>query len=198
MYPSTGGGIGSRGDFQNVMTLALMKSFPVAWVQAFLNDINKFFVEGGNQRLFDSIAKRLGDSVLTMVLLARSKRGTLCVQLTLQKISEAGTLPDLPGEPLRVVAWPDHEVSGFGVSAADMREGCMANLYALQRKRATWFTGGGVAADFTPVLWKFNDDRLSRMVKAMQLIMSFDSSCHQHSICLLNLRPPRLQPRNLL
>jgi len=289
MYPSTGGGVGSRGDFKNVMTLTLMKSFPVAWIRAFLNDIDKFFVEGGNQRLFDTIAKSLRGSVLydTVVVAAqrnetgayltlenksgqktvivakklllavqptlenlapfdldqqektlfskakygRSQTGIIShsklpnattlrnmpaaavqdpaspflttpfamsishyggtsklysvgasgsdygafgekqaqatVQLALQKMSEAGTLPDLAGEPLRVVAWSDHEVGGFGVSAGDMREGWMANLYALQGKRSTWFTGGGVAADFTPILWKFNDDLLSRMVKAM-------------------------------
>ena len=80
---------------------------------------------------------------------------------------DTATLPDLAGEPLRVVAWSDHEVSGFGVSAVDMREGWMANLYAFQGKRPTWFTASGVAADFTPILWKFNDDHLWRMVKAM-------------------------------
>ena len=289
MYPSTGGGVGSRSDFNNVMTLTLMKSFPVAWIRAFLNDIEKFHVEGGNQRLFDTIAKRLGDSVFydTVVTAAQrnetgayltvekrngqktivvAKKLLLAVQPTrenlapfdlnqqerslfskakygrshtgiishsklpnattlrnmpaaavqnpaspflntpfvlsishyggtsklysvgasgsdygafdekeaqatvrsaLEKMSEAGTLPKLEGEPLRVVAWSDHEVGGFGVSAGDMRDGWMANLYALQGKRSTWFTGGGVAADFTPILWKFNDDLLSRMVEKM-------------------------------
>ena len=80
-------------------------------------------------------------------------------------MADAGTLPNLAGEQLNVVAWSDHGSGGFGVSAQDLRDGWMAELYALQGKRSTWFTGGGVAADFTPILWKFNDDLLPRIVK---------------------------------
>jgi hypothetical protein len=88
-------------------------------------------------------------------------------QETAEKMAAAGTLPDLEGEPLKFVAWSDHAVGGFGVSSQDMRDGWMADLYALQGKRSTWFTGGGVAVDFQPILWKFNDGLLPSIVKGL-------------------------------
>lgn len=65
------------------------------------------------------------------------------------------------------VAWSDHGVGGFGVSAEDMRAGWMDDMNKLQGYRSTWYTGGGIAADFTTMLWKFNDQLLERMVKTM-------------------------------
>jgi hypothetical protein len=289
MYPSTGGGVGSRGDFEKIMTLTLMKSFPTAWVKAYLGIVQMYRVGNGNQELYDKIASLLGDDVLYNSIVLSSERSEdgiklvvkgsngseklvvakkllLAIQPTrenlepfdlssyekvlfskpkygrshtgiarhsklphditlrnmpssavqsplepflhppfvlsfahyggssrlfslgasgsnytnftveaaqaqaqeaVQRMSEAGVLPDLEGEKLEFVAWSDHEVGGFGVSPQDMRDGWMAELYALQGKRSTWFTGGGVAADFTPVLWKFNDDLLPRIIKDM-------------------------------
>jgi hypothetical protein len=288
MYPSTGGGAGSRGNFTNIMTLTIMKSFPTAWVKVFFGEIGMYHIQNGNQELYDKIAGLLSDDVLynTMVVdsernadgvklvvegkagqkLILAKKLLLAVQPTrenlrpfdlddhettlfskpkygrshtgiashskfpngtelrnmpssavqdplspfldtpfvlsfssyggdsrlfslgasgsdfnafdveaaqqlardsLQRMADAGTLPDLKGEPVDFVAWSDHEVGGFGVSPEDMRNGWMADLYALQGKRSTWFTGGGVAVDFSPVLWKFNDDLLPRIVKDM-------------------------------
>lgn len=286
MYPSTGGGAGSRGDFENLMTLTLLKSFPPSWIRVFLGDTKKFRVEGGNQKLYDRISDILGSDVVydTVVIdserddsgiklvvegkngkkkliaakkllvathpsreslkpfglndaetkvFSKSKYGrshTAIVshsQLTpgttlrniptsaiqrplapflqtpfvmsfgsygnssklfsmgasgsnytafdipaaqalaqtyLERMAATGVLPDLKGEKLRFVAWSDHEYGGYGASPDDMRAGWMADLYALQGKRSTWFTGGGVASDFTTMLWKYNDDLLSRMV----------------------------------
>jgi len=287
MYPSTGGGVGSRGDFDKVMTLTMMKSFPIAWVKAFLGDIKMYRVEKGNQILYDRIGALLGNDVLYNTTVVSSERTDQGVKLTvrspagekvisarklllavqpsrenlapldlndaekklfskpkygrshtgimrhprlpgnitlrnmpaaaeqqplapflktpfvlsfqsyggasrlfslgasgsnytefdeaaaqetartaLKRMAAAGTVPDLGDEPVEFVAWSDHEVGGFGVSPQDMRDGWMASLYALQGKRSTWFTGGGVASDFTPMLWKFNDDLLPRMLKA--------------------------------
>ena len=292
MYSSTGGGVGSRGDFQNIMTLTVMKAFPPGWVKVFLGQAGIFQVEGGNQLLFDKIAALLGNDVLyntTVSQTLRTERGvslvvnshsgsaTGCnkkliiakkllvavpptrenlapfdlnaaekahfakpkygrshkgivahpkafvngtslnnrpasavaqplfpflgtpfvmdftsygadsnlfslgssgsdfnqydeaaaqaeVQAVLETMAAAGTIPDLEGEPVEIVAWSDHSVGGFGVSPREMRDGWMSDMYALQGKRSTWFTGGGIAADFTTMLWKFNDDLLPRLV----------------------------------
>jgi hypothetical protein len=87
-------------------------------------------------------------------------------QKALQVMADAGTVPDLKGKPLTVVEWSDHGPGGFGVSAAEMRAGWMSKLYGLQGKRSTWFTGNGVAIDFSTVLWKFNDDLIPRILKS--------------------------------
>lgn len=95
------------------------------------------------------------------------------VRQSLQTMATAGkgsnatgtsVLPDLGDEPLEVVAWADHGPGGFGVSAQDMRDGWMSDFYGLQGKKSTWFTGGTIAADFTTMLWKFNDILLPKMV----------------------------------
>ncbi|KAK3368539.1 hypothetical protein B0H63DRAFT_403646 [Podospora didyma] len=89
-------------------------------------------------------------------------------QRSLEIISKAGTIPPLDGEPLKVVAWSDHGVGGFGVSPEDMRNGWMTEMNNLQGYRSTWYTGGALAADFTTTVWKFNDQVLARMVKAVR------------------------------
>jgi hypothetical protein len=289
MYPSTGGGVGSLGRFEDVMTLTVMKSFPAGWIPFFVGDIPGIYhVEGGNQQLYDAIADILGPDVLYSSMVVDAERsenevklvvqgegadkliiakklliaihptrqhmqpfdlnedeqeifskpqygrshigigkhsklpsGTylrnmpssavenplapflkppLCTQFShygepsrlfrigtggddydtftmevaqakaqeaLEKMAAAGVLPDLEGEQLEIVAWSDHGAGGFGVSPGDMRNGWMADLYGLQGKRATWYTGGAIAADFTTMLWKFNDDLLRRIMADM-------------------------------
>jgi hypothetical protein len=88
----------------------------------------------------------------------------LVAQNNLQTMANAGTIPNLQGKPLNVVQWSDHGPGGFGVSTADLNSGWMSQLYALQGKRSTWFTGNGVAIDFSTLLWKFNDDLITRML----------------------------------
>jgi len=88
---------------------------------------------------------------------------------TVGRMVERGTIAaegEGEGGMMKVVAWSDHGPGGFGVSAEDVRGGWMRDMYALQGRRGTWFTGGAVAADFTTTLWKFNDDLLERMVRS--------------------------------
>jgi len=287
MYPSTGGGAGSRGYFEDLMTLTLLKSFPAGWIKAaYLGDGKLYRVPGGNQRLYDRISDILGSDVLYDTITADAERDDTGVKLvvkgktgeklivakkllfavqptrenlapfglneaekkvfskakygrshtaivshprlvpgttlrntpasalqrplapflttpyvtsfgsygnstrlfslgasgsdyatfdaaaaqalaqaSLERMAAAGVLANLQGEKLHVVAWSDHEAGGFGASPEDMRAGWMRELYSLQGKRSTWFTGGGVASDFTTMLWKFNDDLLARVVK---------------------------------
>lgn len=81
-------------------------------------------------------------------------------------MAAAGVLPDLQNKTLKVVQWSDHGPGDFGVSAAEMRAGWMADMYGLQGKRSTWFTGNAIAIDFSPILWKFNDDLFTRILKS--------------------------------
>jgi hypothetical protein len=84
----------------------------------------------------------------------------------LQKIADAGVLPDLQSKWLNLVQWSDHGPGGFGVSAAEMRAGWMDQMYGLQGKRSTWFTGNAITIDFSTLIWKFNDDLITRMLKS--------------------------------
>ena len=78
-----------------------------------------------------------------------------------------GTIPDLEGEKLVTVAWEEHGLGGFGVSAEGLKTGWMADMYAMQGKKSTWWTGEGVVADFSTILWALNKDLISRMAEGM-------------------------------
>ncbi|CAP65549.1 uncharacterized protein PODANS_6_10420 [Podospora anserina S mat+] len=308
MYPSTGGGVGSRGNFEDILTLSIIKAFPTAWSKVFFGEVAMFSIDGGNQFLYDKISTLLGKDVLYNSQVVNSKRSNSGIELVvdsarldddeeqpgksrkgkgkgkatkkliiakklllaipptrenlapfdltpaekahfskpkygrshtaiakhsklpagvqlrnlplsatanplspflqtpfvlsftslatdsplfslgssgtnytafppseakkvarkaIQTMVDAGTLPDLEGEEVEFVAWSDHGPGGFGVSAQELREGWMEDMYALQGKRSTWFTGNGIAADFTTMLWKFNDQMLDRIVEGL-------------------------------
>ncbi|KAK0726261.1 hypothetical protein B0T21DRAFT_371286 [Apiosordaria backusii] len=254
MYPSTGGGVGSRGNFEDILTLSIIKAFPTAWSKVFFGEVSMFKVDGGNQVLYDKISTILGKDVLYNSQVVDSQRSNSGIELVvdsarldnrkdglsksmrrkpnrkredkptkkliiakklllaipptrenlapfdllapnsplfslgssgtnytdfppseakevarkaIQKMVEVGTLPDLEGEEVEFVAWSDHGPGGFGVSAQELREGWMEDMYALQGKRSTWFTGNGIAADFTTMLWKFNDVLLDKIVEGL-------------------------------
>ncbi|KAK4466316.1 hypothetical protein QBC42DRAFT_302661 [Cladorrhinum samala] len=291
IYPSTGGGVGSRGDFNKLLTLTLMKAFPPGWAKAYLGQLPLYAVDGGNQRLYDEIATLMRRDVLYSSVVIESSRAQgniqlvtqsrsdgkkklilakklliavpptrenlapfdldeaerahfskakygrshtalvshsklpeaanirntpesavqspiapflqtpfvmgftyandlaparvhqisvsgdnytafdeaaaqAAVQQALENLAKGGTIPDLEGEKVKVVAWSDHGPGGFGVSAEDMRAGWMEDMYKLQGRRGTWYTGGGLGADFTTMLWKLNDAVLGGLVKA--------------------------------
>ncbi|KAK4225964.1 hypothetical protein QBC38DRAFT_367640 [Podospora fimiseda] len=88
------------------------------------------------------------------------------VQDALEKLAEKGTIPDLEGEKVKIVSWDDNGPGGFGVSAEDLRAGWMEDMYKMQGKRGTWYTGNGLGADFTVMLWKFNDGLLGGLIRA--------------------------------
>lgn len=287
IWQATGGGAGSRGDFENVLTLTVLQSFSPAWIKVYLGTATMYHIQNGNQGLYDKITTLLGNDVLfkTTVtaaerndtgikLLVSGPQGTKMIvakklliaipptrenlipfdlnaaettifskpqygryhtalishpslprgiefsnmpaaaasdanrpfldtpyiqsfssygndsslfsigssgnpydrftpgaaaglaQKNLQKMAEAGTLPDLQGKSIQIVQWSDHQAGGFGVTAAEMRSGWMEQLYGLQGKRSTWLTGNAIAIDFSTQLWKFNDDLIKRILKS--------------------------------
>lgn len=287
IWQGTGGGAGSRGNFEDVLTLTVLQSFSPAYMKIFLGQIPYSHIQDGNQKLYDKIATVLGDDVLFNTTVISSQRDDNGVKLmvsntdglqkqivakklllaipptrenlaffdlnppetalfskpqygryhtalithpvlpkgveltntpaaaveepqspylsppfvlsfdsygndsrlfsigtsgdsyelytqqaaenlaqrNLQTMATAGVLADLQNMTLKVVQWSDHGPGGFGVSAADMRAGWMADMYGLQGKRSTWFTGNAIAIDFSLILWKFNDDLFTRILK---------------------------------
>jgi hypothetical protein len=286
IWQATGGGAGSRGDFENLLTLTVLQSFSPAWIKVYLGTATMYHIQNGNQGLYDKIAALLGNDVLLKTTVTASERNSTAVKLlvsgpqgiklivakklllaipptrenlipfdlnstetlifskpqygryhtalishpalprgiqfnnmpttvfsdanrpfldipyvqsissygndsslfsigssgnpydrftpgaaaglaqsSLQRMAEAGTLPDLQGKPINIVSWSDHQAGGFGVTAAEMRAGWMEQMYGLQGQRSTWFTGNSIAIDFSTQLWKFNDDLIERILK---------------------------------
>jgi hypothetical protein len=288
MYESTGGGpAAQQKNFLDVMTLTFLQSFSPTWMQVFLGLNAFYYIDGGNQLLYNKIAALLGDDVLTNTVVVASERtdsgvnlivsgrkgtkiikaemllmaitptrenlipfnlndeenahfakpmygrygtaivthpslpngvelrnmpasavkdpyspfldiphilsfssygndtdlfsigtsgnpyllygpaaATAVAQRSLQNMADAGTIPPLANKSLDVVEWSDHGPGGYGVTAADMRAGWMSEMYGLQGKRSTWFTGNAIAIDFSTQLWKMNDEVLKRMIAA--------------------------------
>lgn len=79
---------------------------------------------------------------------------------------EAGTVQPKtanPAEELEFRAWADHGAMHMRVSAAELKDGFIQKLYALQGRRATWWTGGAFSVQFQAVLWAFDDILLPKM-----------------------------------
>lgn len=288
LWASVGGGAGSRGIFDEVLTLTALQSFSASYIKVYTGLSTYYHIQDGNQRLYDAIATVLGDdNVLLNSTVASATRNDTGVTLTvstpsgtrtivaeklllavpptrenlapfdlnaeeqlhfskpqygryhtavvthpaltngveyqntpasavedaaspfleapfvlsissygndtslfslgssgtnyttftpeaaaalaqqnLEAMAAAGTLPSLDGETLQVVDWSDHGPGGFGVTADEMRAGWMDDMYGLQGKRSTWFTGNAIAADFSTMLWKFNDVLLPKIINS--------------------------------
>ncbi|KAK3358784.1 hypothetical protein B0T25DRAFT_531155 [Lasiosphaeria hispida] len=77
----------------------------------------------------------------------------------------AGTVRTAGAEnPLEFKAWADHGAMHMHVSADEIRGGFVQRLYALQGRRATWWTGGAFSVQFQAVLWAFDDILLPKIV----------------------------------
>ncbi|KAK4164784.1 beta-cyclopiazonate dehydrogenase [Cladorrhinum sp. PSN259] len=79
------------------------------------------------------------------------------------RLVAAGTLPD-NGEELGIKAWANHGPMHAHVSADEIRNGFIQDLYALQGRRGTWWTGGAFSVQFQAVLWAFDDILLPKIV----------------------------------
>lgn len=77
----------------------------------------------------------------------------------------AGTLRSVEGAgEMEIRAWADHGAMHMHVSAEEIRNGFIQRLYALQGRRATWWTGGAFSVQFQAVLWAFDDTLLPRII----------------------------------
>ncbi|KAK3332835.1 hypothetical protein B0T19DRAFT_112206 [Cercophora scortea] len=75
MYESTGGGPQARdSNFLNIMTLTFLQSFSPSWMKVFFGAADLFYVQGGNQKLYDAIATLLGKDVLYSTTVTSTER----------------------------------------------------------------------------------------------------------------------------
>lgn len=83
------------------------------------------------------------------------------------KMVESGVLAD-NDQPLQFAAFEDHGPMHLHVDADEIKAGFVQAQYALQGHRSTWWTGAAFSAQFTTVLWAFNDLLLPTMVENME------------------------------
>lgn len=69
---------------------------------------------------------------------------------------------------LEFAALEDHGPMHLRVGADELEAGFIQDLYALQGRRSTWYTGAAWSAQFTTVLWAYNDILLPKIVQDME------------------------------
>lgn len=82
------------------------------------------------------------------------------------KMVETGVLA-ATDESLQFAVFEDHGPMHSRVSADEIEAGFIQAQYALQGHRSTWWTGAAFSAQFTTVVWAFNDLLLPAMVGDM-------------------------------
>lgn len=99
----------------------------------------------------------------------------------IEAMIEAGTLPPPPaaataaergGNNQRTVGvdfelFADHGHMHSRVSAEELRAGFLTDLYSLQGRRNTFWTGAAFSAGFSTVLWEFNKVLLPKVVERL-------------------------------
>ncbi|KAG8168482.1 hypothetical protein KVR01_001231 [Diaporthe batatas] len=82
------------------------------------------------------------------------------------KMVESGVLA-ATDEAVQFARLEDHGPTHMRVDADEIQAGFVQAQYALQGHRATWWTGAAFSAQFTTILWAFNDLLLPKMVEGM-------------------------------
>jgi len=72
-----------------------------------------------------------------------------------------------PTKHLDFAAFADHSVSQLRPSAADLAAGFYQQLYGLQGKRSTFYTGAAWATDYTTHLWVFTETVLPGLLAGL-------------------------------
>lgn len=83
------------------------------------------------------------------------------------KLVKSGVLPATNGSSLEFAAFDTHGAMHLRVSADELKAGFIQDLYALQGRRSTWYTGAAWTAQFTTILWAYNDILLPKIVENM-------------------------------
>ncbi|ETS82078.1 hypothetical protein PFICI_07080 [Pestalotiopsis fici W106-1] len=88
------------------------------------------------------------------------KQAQALAQAAFEKLAAAGTVADTQSQPLEFPAFAAHIGIHPHVPVEKLQSGFYKQLYALQGRRSTFYTGGAWAADFTTILWEYNNQYL--------------------------------------
>ncbi|OHW98041.1 amine oxidase [Colletotrichum incanum] len=72
-------------------------------------------------------------------------------------LSSAGTNATLDNQRPNIKYWANHGEMHLHVDPSELKAGFITNLYALQGRRSTYFTGGAWTAQFSTILWEYNN-----------------------------------------
>ncbi|KAI6780950.1 uncharacterized protein J7T54_003092 [Emericellopsis cladophorae] len=81
---------------------------------------------------------------------------------------EAGVIDGEAGEKVSYVDFNTHGPMHARASAEDVGAGFIQDLYALQGRQNTWWTGGAWAPGFQTLLWQFDDVILPKIVEQLE------------------------------
>ncbi|KAF7535469.1 hypothetical protein G7054_g5346 [Neopestalotiopsis clavispora] len=107
----------------------------------------------------------LGDSNFRVLVTGTadydSEKAQALAGAAFEKLAAAGTVTDTTqGQPLEFPAFAAHISIHPHVSVGKLQSGFYKQLYELQGRRSTFYTGGAWAADFTTILWEYNNQYL--------------------------------------
>ncbi|KAL2152170.1 hypothetical protein VTH82DRAFT_5354 [Thermothelomyces myriococcoides] len=88
---------------------------------------------------------------------------------SIDRMIAAGILPAAPRGSGRIdyAIFADHGPMHSRVSAAQLRAGFIQQLYSLQGRRNTFYTGAAFSSGFSTVLWEFNKVLLPKVVEGL-------------------------------
>ncbi|GAB7363668.1 hypothetical protein MBLNU230_g4238t1 [Neophaeotheca triangularis] len=70
-------------------------------------------------------------------------------------------------DDVEFVAFADHNSVLWRQSPEILRQGFVRDLYALQGRRSTWFTGNLWSGDYSGNVWAFTEDLLPRLIRSL-------------------------------
>lgn len=80
------------------------------------------------------------------------------VQQTFQRLASAGTVSSTEETPrVQLAAWTNHGAMHLHVPGEEVANGFIGKKYALQGHRSTFYTGAAFSAQFSTVLWEYNN-----------------------------------------
>lgn len=89
------------------------------------------------------------------------------VQKSFDTLVKSGAVEASNSAKVKFVAYSQHGPMHMHTSVKEMKKGFIQDLYALQGRRSTWWTGGAWVANFQTHLWWFNDLLLPSVIKGL-------------------------------
>ncbi|RYP46274.1 hypothetical protein DL768_007493 [Monosporascus sp. mg162] len=123
-----------------------------------LSFVDQFVLLGGPDEL--ALSRIIGDEALD----GYGARRLLRKQFDNLVAGSDSASPAGTEEELEVVAFADHGPMHLRVSAENHLRSFYRDLYALQGRRSTWYTGSAFASNFQTVLWEYNEVLLPQML----------------------------------
>ncbi|KAK2011892.1 amine oxidase [Colletotrichum eremochloae] len=87
-----------------------------------------------------------------------TSKAQLLIKESLASLAAAGTIPSLGTEHIiEFKAWSDHGPMHIHVPSSELKAGHITKQYALQGRKSTYYTGAAWSAQFTTILWEYNN-----------------------------------------